>query len=193
MEDTTLDDTAADDSEAPARVAPHSLAARIAHWGFLVVFAYALSKQLDEVEELEDAALLEAEMIFASVFLLLVIARFLFMRLTRPTVLGEDAPLHVRRLVRAVHLGLYLCLGGIAATGLAIGALYGADVKTGFALDAALVAHELFVISTYWLIALHVAGAVYHRRRRDGIWDAMVPFWREEKASGDDQEALVRR
>ena len=35
----------------------HSLAAKSFHWGFIVLFVFALSKQIDELEELEDAAL----------------------------------------------------------------------------------------------------------------------------------------
>ena len=50
----------------------HSLTAKVWHWGFIVVFIYALTKQLDEVEELEDLELLEAEMIFASIFLVIL-------------------------------------------------------------------------------------------------------------------------
>ena len=34
-------------------VSPHGLTARVLHWGFIAVFVYALTKQLDEVEELE--------------------------------------------------------------------------------------------------------------------------------------------
>ena len=57
------------------KVQPHSLAAKSLPWGFIVVFLYALSKQLDEVEELEAPGLLQYEMAFAVVFLLLVGAR----------------------------------------------------------------------------------------------------------------------
>lgn len=66
-------------------VSPHSFTAKVIHWGFIGVFAYALSKQLDELEELEDFSLLHYEMAFAAVFLGLLIARFVFMHPTRPT------------------------------------------------------------------------------------------------------------
>ena len=50
-------------------ITPHSRTAKILHWGFILVFAYGLAKQLDDVEELEDFGLLQNEMIFARSFL----------------------------------------------------------------------------------------------------------------------------
>ena len=49
-----------------------------------------LAKQLDDVEELEDFGLLQNEMIFASVFLIVLLARFAYMRATRPTALPSS-------------------------------------------------------------------------------------------------------
>ncbi len=50
----------------------------------------------------------------------------------------------------------------------------------------ALVAHEFFVQISYLLIVLHISAAVYHRRKGDGIWSAMVPyFWREASVESD--------
>lgn len=166
--------------ESPDTVRPHDLLAKVFHWGFIVVFVYALTKQLDEVEELEDAALLEFEMFFASFFLALVIVRYLYMRLTRPTALPAATPRRERLLARAVHVAMYVGLGTIAATGLVIGGLYGADVKSGVAMEAVLLLHEIAVNSTYFLIALHVAAAVQHRLKGDGIWTTMVPLWKEQ-------------
>ena len=144
-----------------------------------MVFVFALTKQLDEVEELEDFALLQYELVFAVVFLLLLLIRFAYMRFTRPTVLPEDTSRGVRRLASAAHLGMYFCLSMIAMTGIGIGGLYYNGTKTGSLMDGLLLAHEIFVNSTYSLIALHIVGALYHRRLRDGVWDAMVPIWRE--------------
>ena len=61
-------------------VPQHSRTAKILHCGFILVFLYALSKQLDELEELADNTLLQYEMVFAVVFLILLIARFSYMR-----------------------------------------------------------------------------------------------------------------
>ncbi len=157
----------------------HSTAAKAFHWGFIVVFIYALTKQLDEVEELEDLSLLQTEMLFASVFLILLIARFVYMQTTQPSVLAADAPGATRLLARAVHLAMYASLALIAVTGLVIGGLYGSGIKQGTLMEIALVAHEIAVNTTYFLILGHVAAAVYHRRKGDGIWNAMVPVWKE--------------
>lgn len=159
--------------------AEHGPVARWLHWGFILLFVYGLSKQLDELEELEAPGLLEQEMLFAGVFLLVVIARFLYMRFTVPSVVPSDAPLYQRRLASAVHLGMYAGLVAIPASGLWIGALYGDGVREGAMMEAALLLHEIAVNGTYTLSVGHVAAALYHRRLRDGIWDAMVPFWRE--------------
>lgn len=160
---------------------PHSKAAKLFHWGFLAVFIFALTKQLDEVDELEDFALLQYEIVFASLFLALVLIRFVYMQLTGPSVLPEATPKTQKLMARAVHLGMYFSIALIAISGLAIGGLYWHEIKSGFAMDAALIVHELAVIATYWLIAAHIAAAVYHRHLGDGIWNAMVPFWREPK------------
>lgn len=161
----------------------HSRMAKTLHWGFIAVFIFALTKQLDEVEELEDAALLQYEMIFASVFLLLLIGRFLYMQLTVPSVLPRETPRQITLLARAVHLGMYAGMALIALSGMAIGLLYGAGEKSGPGMDLWLLVHEIAVNGSFTLIFVHIAAALYHRRRRDGLWDAMVPFWPEKKKS----------
>lgn len=160
-------------------ITPHSVIAKVLHWGFIVVFIYALTKQLDEVDELEDFSLLHYEMAFAVVFLALLAIRFAYMRLTRPTALPDNTPQQTKRLARMVHLGMYGSLAMIPASGLCIGALFWMGTKSGLAMDAALLVHEIAVNTTYLLILGHIAAALYHRRQRDGIWNAMVPIWRE--------------
>ena len=145
------------------------------------MLVFALAKQLDEVEELEDFALLQYELAFAAFFLVVLVARYWFMRTTQPTALGDDTPPRARLMARAVHLGMYLGLGGVAISGLGIGALYAAEVKAGTMMDAALLAHEIFVNGTYLLIAMHIAAAFHHRHKGSGIWDSMVPFWKERR------------
>ena len=162
-------------------VTAHSRTARILHWGFILVFIYALTKQLDEVEELEDFSLLQYEMVFASLFLLLLLGRFVFMQLTRPSAMPSDTPKQTRFLARSVHLAMYVSLALIPITGLAIGGMYWSGTKSGSAMDAALLLHEIAVNTSYFLILGHVAAAIYHRRKGDGIWNAMVPVWKEAK------------
>ena len=163
--------------------APHSKTAKVFHWGFIVVFIYALTKQLDEVEELEDFSLLQYEMVFATVFIALLLARFFFMQLTRPSALPANTPVNSRRLARSVHLAMYATLFLIPASGLVIGGLYWNGDKSGTAMEAALLIHEIAVNSTYFLILGHIAAALYHRRQGDGLWNAMVPVWKEPERS----------
>ena len=131
------------------------------------------------MEELEDLALLEYEMVFATIFLIVVLIRLIYMQVTRPTALPDATPIKMKRLARLVHLSMYFSLSMIAITGLAIGHLYGSGTKSGDTMGLVLILHELAVITTYWLIFFHVSAAVYHRRKGDGIWNSMVPFLRE--------------
>lgn len=165
--------------ESKEEILPRSVTAKVIHWGFIGVFIYAGAKQLDEVEQLEDFSLLQYEMVFASVFLMLLIARFVFMHSTRSSALPSDTPKRTKLLARFVHLGMYVVLALIAITGLWIGGLYWSGIKSGTAMDMALVVHEIAVNASYLLIICHVAGAIHHRRKGDGIWNAMVPFWKE--------------
>lgn len=163
-----------------SRPSPHSLTARIIHWTFIGVFAFALTKRIDDVEELEDFALLQSEMVFASIFLLLLLARFVYMRSTRPTALPDDTPEFLRSLARSGHLAMYASLSMIALTGLTIGGLYWSGVKHGVVMNIVIGLHELAVGASLFMIALHVTAAVHHRLRGDGIWSAMVPVWKED-------------
>jgi len=163
----------------------HSLTAKIIHWGFIAVFVYGLFKQVDEVEELEDFALLQEEIIFAVVFLLLLFARFIYMHSTRPTVLPSDTPRSMMLLARTVHLAMYISLAMIAVTGLGIGGLYWSGTKEGTLMEAVLILHEIAFWTSVNLIVLHVAGAVYHRRQGDGVWNAMVPVWLERPGKSE--------
>lgn len=160
-------------------VQPHSTTAKVMHWGFGLLFVYALTKQLDDLEELEDFGLLQYEMVFAAVFLLLLLARFVYMQLTRPTALPASAPRRFRRLARAVHLSMYAGLALTALTGLAIGGLYWNGTRHSSTMDLLLVVHEIVIQLSLGLVVGHAVAALYHRRQRDGLWDSMVPFWKE--------------
>lgn len=159
----------------------HSLIAKIFHWGFIVVFAYALTKQLGSVGELADTALLRFEVIFAIAFLLLLGVRFAYMHLTRPTALPDTTSPLMKFLARAGHLAMYASLAMIAISGLMIGAIYAYIGPEGFWMDAALGLHEASVMASYVTIGLHVTAALYHRWLGDGIWSTMVPLWKEPK------------
>ena len=42
-----------------------SLTAKIFHWSFVILFAYGISKQIDNINQLEDLTLLKFEIAFA--------------------------------------------------------------------------------------------------------------------------------
>ncbi|MCG8415003.1 MAG: cytochrome b/b6 domain-containing protein [Pseudomonadales bacterium] len=177
---TSITETTIEDSQ--PRVDSHSALAKVLHWGFIAVFIFALYKQIDEVEELEDFALLQFEMAYASFFLILLLARFFYMRKTRPTVLPDDTPRMMKNLAKAVHLGMYASLALIAMTGLTIGSLYWSGTKSGALLDAIILLHEIAYWTSMNLIAAHIIAAIYHRQKGDGIWDSMVPLWKENES-----------
>ena len=51
------------------KIAKFSSLAKLMHWGFVFLFIYGLLKQIDSLNQLEDASLLKFEVVFASVFL----------------------------------------------------------------------------------------------------------------------------
>ena len=42
----------------------HTLLAKIIHWGFIILYVYGIFKQIDDLSQLEDRALLTFEVIF---------------------------------------------------------------------------------------------------------------------------------
>ena len=168
-------------ASAPAlgKVGSHSFNAKLIHWGFIGVYAFGISKQVDEVEELEDISLLLEEVVIAIVFLALLFARYVYMHSKGATVMPSNTPKHILLLARAVHLGMYASMALIAISGLAIGGMFWSGIKEGALFGAVLLGHEIVFWLSVNLIGLHIAGAVYHRLKGDGIWSAMVPFWKE--------------
>lgn len=168
-------------NKSPDAIRPHGPAAKTLHWGFIAVFLYALSKQLDDLEELADRALLQYEMVFASAFLVLLVARFWYMRTRNASALPAAAPKRIRIASQIVHLSMYFCLAMIPLTGLGIGGLYWSGIQSGDWMAGLLLAHEIFANTVLFLICAHIAAAFYHRKCRDGVWNSMVPFLREPR------------
>lgn len=163
------------------RVENHGLIAKLFHWGFVVVFAYAIFKQLNNLEELRDAALLRFEIVFAIGFLLLLALRYFYMRWAGATALPEESAAHVKLLARLGHWAIYGSLALIALSGLMIGFLFSAGIETGLLMDTAIGLHEFSVIASFVMIAVHIAAALFHRLKGDGVWSAMVPIWKEKQ------------
>ncbi|NET73462.1 MAG: cytochrome b/b6 domain-containing protein [Sphaerospermopsis sp. SIO1G2] len=160
---------------------PHSLLAKAFHWGFVLVFAYAILKQVGNVSDLADTALLRFEVVFALGFLGLLAVRFVYMRMTRPPALPEDTPRPIKLMARAGHLAMYVSLASIAVSGLLIAAIYSTSGPDSWMMEPVLGLHGAAVTASYVTIGLHVAAALFHRLKGDGIWSAMVPVWTEQK------------
>lgn len=157
----------------------YGLPALLFHWGFVALFIYGVLKQVEDVAQLEDAAFLSFEMIFAAVFLVLLAGRFVYMKARHVSALPADTPVWQQWAARLVHGGMYASLAAIAVSGIIIGLLYGAGFTSGWLLEAAMEFHGLTVLLAYWLIGIHIAAALYHRWLKDGVWSAMVPVWKE--------------
>ena len=157
----------------------YSKLAKVFHWGFVVLFAYGIAKQVDDISQLEDFALLRFELIFATIMILLLAIRFLYMIKTQTSSLPEETSEFQRLAAKLVHLGMYLSLATIAVSGILIGGIYWIGLKDGLLIDGTIAVHELGVTASYWLIGVHVAAAVFHRLKQDGVWSSMVPIWKE--------------
>ena len=68
----------------------YSTVAKIFHWGFDALFAYGIAKQIDNISQLEDFALLRFELIFAIILILLLAVRFVYMTKTQTSSLPEE-------------------------------------------------------------------------------------------------------
>ena len=168
-----------DGTNTTAKSTNYSTTAKVFHWGFVVLFAYGIAKQVDDISQLEDFALLRFELIFATLLILLLAVRFLYMAKTQTSSLPEETSAFQRLAAKLVHLGMYVLLATIAVSGILIGGIYWIGMKDGLLIEGIIAVHELAVTASYWLIGVHVAAAVFHRLKQDGVWSSMVPIWKE--------------
>ena len=86
----------------------HSFISKFLHWSFTFLYAYGLLKQVNDISQLEDSTLLEFEVIFAIVFLIIVIFRYFYMKRVS-TLIG--APESISKVniffARSIHVGMY--------------------------------------------------------------------------------------
>jgi|TARA_B100000085_G_scaffold195073_1_gene178875 cytochrome b561 len=160
----------------------HTLIAKIFHWGFIILYTYGMVKQLDDLSQLEDAGLLYFEVVFSILFLLIVIFRYLYMRKYKTFFGARKAVSKAHQyLGKTIHISMYLCLVLLPLSGLLIAGLYSFGFKDGILQGIAVGIHEFSASMSYFLIVIHVVGAVYSRIKGEGIWTSMVPFWKEGK------------
>tara|TARA_B100000902_G_C27299151_1_gene911765 strand:- start:1465 stop:2031 length:567 start_codon:yes stop_codon:yes gene_type:complete len=155
----------------------HTFLAKLIHWTFIPLYAYGIFKQVDDLSQLEDASLLSFEILFATVFLIIVLLRYFYMKDT-PVLLGAHEDVHKGHLLIAkiVHKLIYFSLIMLPTTGLLIAFLVSRD--TG-GIEIAVSIHELSADLSYVVIALHVGATLYSRFKGEGLWNAMVPIWKE--------------
>ena len=153
-----------------------SITAKIFHWSFVILFAYGILKQIDNINQLEDLALLKFEIAFAFLFVLFLVVRFIYMKRTHKSSLPQNTPKIQKIAAKSVHNGMYIGMASIALSGLVIGFLYWLGLKSGILIDIIIGWHETSVSVVYWLIGIHLLGAIYHRIKNDGVWNSMVPI-----------------
>lgn len=158
----------------------YSLFAKFWHWGFVLLFIYGVAKQVNEIEQLEDQFFFQFEIVFALLFLFLLAIRFVYMSKTQETSLPDDTSKIQKIAARTVHLGMYTTLAGTAITGLSIGLFYWLGFRQGLFIDFLTAIHSFVVNTVYWLVSIHIVAAIYHRLKKDGVWNSMVPFFKEK-------------
>ena len=158
----------------------YSKIAKLLHWGFVILFVYGVAKQVDDITQLEDTAFFRFEIIFAVIFLFLLIVRFTYMKATQKTSIPDDTPKVQKIAARIVHNGMYVLLAGTVISGLLIGLVFWLEIKNNFFINSIIVLHELIINILYWFIGIHVLAATYHRLKRDGVWSSMVPILKEK-------------
>ena len=162
----------------------HTTLAKFIHWTFTFLYAYGIFKQVDDLSELEDASLLNFEILFATVFLIIVLIRYFYMKDT-PTLLGanEDIPKGHLFIAKTVHRLVYFSLIMLPSTGLLIAGLFNLGMG---GIEIAILIHEFSAFLSYLVIGLHVVASIYSRFKGEGLWNAMVPFWKETKKNKSD-------
>ena len=167
----------------------HTPLARFIHWTFIPLYVYGIVKQVNDISELENSELLSFEVIFATVFLLIVILRFTYMRRFK-TFQGAEETIHIVHyyFARIVHRAMYACLILLPLTGLIIAGLYNQGYTVNATpdeeqtiLDLVLDLHGAAADLSYVLIAIHISAAIYSRIKGEGVWSSMVPILKEDK------------
>ena len=167
----------------------YSTIAKSFHWGVAALFAYGVVKQVDNVRQLEDSALLRFEIGFATLFLVILAIRYVYVTKTQRSALPPETGRFQRMAARLVHLGMYAGLASIAVTGLLIALLFWLGLRHGLLMQVVTELHGVAVTLSYWLIGMHVIAAVCHRLRGDGVWSAMTPVWKETPTSVRNKDA----
>tara|TARA_X000000368_G_C23042792_1_gene717771 strand:- start:2104 stop:2667 length:564 start_codon:yes stop_codon:yes gene_type:complete len=166
----------------------HTPLAKIIHWSFTLLYAYGIFKQVDDLSELEDASLLNFEILFAIIFLILVLVRYFYMKDT-PPLLGanEEIPRGHLFIAKTVHRLVYFSLIMLPLSGLIIAGIFNLGMRD---LEIAIAVHEFSAFLSYVVITLHVGASLYSRFKGEGMWNAMVPVLKE---TGKNKSNLISK
>ena len=176
----------------------HTKFAKFIHWTFILLYLYGIVKQVNELEDLEENQLLLFEIAFATVFLIIVILRYSYMRRFK-TFQGATEPVHIVHyyFARIVHRAMYACFILLPLTGLIIAGLYTQGYNENATpdeeqtiMDIVLDLHGAVADLSYMLIILHIGAAIYSRIKGEGVWSSMVPVLKE---TGRSQNKIVQR
>ena len=176
----------------------HTKLAKFIHWTFILLYLYGIVKQVNELEDLEENQLLLFEIAFATVFLIIVILRYSYMRRFK-TFQGATEPVHIVHyyFARIVHRAMYACFILLPLTGLIIAGLYTQGYTENATpdeeqtiMDIILDLHGAVADLSYMLIILHIAAAIYSRIKGEGVWSSMVPVLKE---TGRSENKIVQR
>ena len=176
----------------------HTKFAKFIHWTFILLYLYGIVKQVNELEDLEENQLLLFEIAFATVFLIIVILRYSYMRRFN-TFQGATEPVHIVHyyFARIVHRAMYACFILLPLTGLIIAGLYTQGYNENATpdeeqtiMDIVLDLHGAVADLSYMLIILHIGAAIYSRIKGEGVWSSMVPVLKE---TGRSQNKIVQR
>lgn len=158
----------------------YSLAAKLFHWGFVILFIYGVAKQVDDINQLENISFFKFEIFFAIFFLCLLFIRFFYMKTTQKTSLPKETPKVQKIAAKIIHNGMYILLSGAVLSGLLIGFLFWIGLKDSLIIDFTISVHEFMFNILYWFIGIHIFAAIFHRLKKDGVWSSMVPFLKEK-------------
>ena len=158
----------------------YSKIAKLFHWGFVILFVYGISKQVEDINQLEDALFFRFEIIFALIFLILLIIRFIYMKTTQQSSLPKKTPKVQKLIAKIIHNGMYLLLTLTILSGLIIGLLYWLGFTDDYLVNTIIFIHELIINLLYYFILIHILAAIHHRLKNDGVWSSMVPFFKEK-------------
>ena len=158
----------------------YSNLAKLFHWGFVVLFVYGVAKQVNNIDQLEDIIFFRFEIVFASIFLILLMIRIIYMKTTQKTSIPENTPRIQKIAAKIIHNGMYGLLACTVLSGLFIGILFWFEIKKGLLIEISIFVHETTINFLYWFIVIHIIAATYHRLKKDGVWSSMVPFIREK-------------